>query len=194
MSCKLSILIPTLPERSELLKMLSYNLWLQSSVYDSIEIVFDDSIKDTIGRKRNNLLQSASGEYIAFVDDDDRVSDDYIERIMYGIKWSPDCCSLKGIYTVDGKNQQIFEHSLKYNEWKTNLENYPMIKYERYPNHLNCIRADIAKQFKFPEINHGEDHNWAKQIHESGLLKTEHYIESIIYYYDKRTNHVQPKR
>jgi hypothetical protein len=48
---------------------------------------------------------------------------------------------------------------------------------------LNCIKASIAKQFKFPEINHGEDTQWATQIKESGLLKKEVYIDKILYHY-----------
>jgi len=192
---KLSILIPTIPSRVQMFDRLIAHLNQQTQFYDNIEIRSATSINATIGEKRNILLSEAKGEYIAFTDDDDRISDDYINRLMWGIKLGVDCCSLKGSYSIDGVFNGIFEHSLRYNIWRTNdsarYSPETTIKYERYPNHLNCIRADIAKQFKFPEVNHGEDHNWAKQIHESGLLKTEHYIDSIIYYYDKRT--LQPK-
>jgi len=188
---KLSILIPTIPDRRRMLSELISSIEHQSQFYGEIEIAVCNNISDSIGAKRNKLLAASTGKYIVFIDDDDRVSDDYINRLMWGIKLGVDVCSLKGSYSIDGVFNGIFEHSLKYKEWKTNFEVAAPIRYERYPNHLNCIRADIAKQFKFPEVNHGEDHNWAKQIHESGLLKIEHYIDSIIYYYDKRT--IQPK-
>jgi hypothetical protein len=88
---------------------------------------------------------------------------------------------LRGIITFDGETPELFEHSIKYKEYKT-VDN--PVKYERYPNHLNCIKSSIAKQFKFPEINHGEDTDWATQIFNSGLIKTEHYIDSVMYHYN----------
>lgn len=149
------------------------------------EVIWDATENISIGTKRNNLLQRSKGEYICFVDDDDDVSTDYVKLLLEGINKGVDCCSLKGIYTVDGLMDGLFEHSLKYQEWKTNsdIQSATHIKYERYPNHLNCIKSSIAKQFKFPEKNFGEDHDWSKRLHESGLLKTEHYIEQPIYFY-----------
>lgn len=179
---KLSILIPTIWKRNKEFRLLWDFIKSQS---DEIELLSDcDNGELSIGLKRNELLQRSNGEYVAFIDDDDEVSSDYIKLLMEGINKGVDCCSLSGMYFVDGKLDGFFEHSLKYKEWKTNPDNVEHeIKYERYPNHLNCIKASIAKQFKFPEKNFGEDHDWSKQIHESGLLKTEHYIEQPIYYY-----------
>jgi hypothetical protein len=60
--------------------------------------------------------------------------------------------------------------------------------YYRPPNHLNVIKASIAKQFKFPEKNFGEDMEWSMQIQQSGLLKTEAHIDETLYYYIYKTN------
>jgi len=133
----------------------------------------------TKGEYRNELLELAQGEYVAFVDADDRISPDYIETLLKGIETKPDCISLRGEITIDGGAPEIFEHSLKYSKWATT--NNP-IKYERMPNHLNCIRADIAKSVRFDHINHGEDHLWSKAIYP--LLKNEYYTDKILYYYD----------
>ena len=84
---------------------------------------------------------------------------------------------------MDGK---IFEHSIDYKEYKTNPPTFA-ITYERYPNHLNVIKTDIAKQFKFPEISFGEDTSFATQVFKSGLLKTEGYIGDVIYHYKYKT-------
>lgn len=160
-----------------------------------VQLLSNDSTAISIGEKRNKLLNDAEGEYVCFIDDDDSISRNYISLLLHGIDNGVDCCSLKGMYYVDGVFDGIFEHSLMYKEWKTNnsIQSATPIKYERYPNHLNCIKSSIAKQFRFPETNFGEDHNWSKQIHESGLIKTEHYISDILYYYDKQTRNVQPK-
>lgn len=196
---KLSLLIPTITKRKLLLQDLLFVFDNQINqnftsnneteidiiTYNDIEILFfmNDSLQ--IGTKRNRLLEVSKGEYVCFFDDDDLPSKDYISTLLEAIETNPDCVSLRGIMTTNGSNPEIFEHSLKYKAWETTKNK---IKYERYPNHLNCIRADIAKQFKFPEVNHGEDYNWSKQLHESGLLKNEYYTEKVLYYYKFVTN------
>lgn len=200
MQPKLSILIPTTTDRSELLerllKIISNQIDLllhldNSRIYTSsngkIEVLMEpDNKEKSVGTKRNILLSRAPGEYIAFIDDDDRISDNYFKLLFEGIEKDVDCCSLKGVITENGKNPLIFEHSIKYKEYLTNSQDKE-IRYERYPNHLNCIKSNIAKKFKFPEVNHGEDTDWATQIFKSGLIKTEHYIDEFIYYYDWMT-------
>lgn len=181
----LSLLIPHTTAYDKYLQILQNTLYPQLD--PTIEVLYDiDGGQKSIGAKRNDLLQKAKGKYVAFIDSDDRVSPDYIDLIMEGIEKEVDCCSLKGIITENGRNPFIFEHSIKYKAYKTNPDESP-VKYERFPNHLNAIKADIAKQFTFPEKNHGEDTDWATQIFKSGLLKTEHYIPEILYYYDFRS-------
>jgi len=180
---RLSILICTLPERK--LMLTSLLVKLNRQIKEEVDIHLAHEPHLTIGEKRNLLLENATGEYVCFIDDDDMVSDNYIDLLMEGINKGVDCCSLRGAYSVDGKLDGYFEHSLKYNQWQTVPGLEVFIRYERFPNHLNCIKSSIAKQFKFPEKNFGEDHDWSKQIHESGLIKTEHYIPEVIYYYKK---------
>lgn len=186
---KISLLICHLEKRKALLDRLFKILDVQIGVFPegTVQLLINPNEEDSIGKKRNDLLQSATGDYVSFIDDDDRVSIYYLPHIYYGILKGVDCCSLLGEITEDGKNPQLFEHSIKYKEYKTNTIIGNRIKYERFPNHLNCIKSSIAKQFKFPEKNHGEDTDWATQIFKSGLIKTEHYIPEIIYYYDYRS-------
>lgn len=189
----LSLLIPTTPDRQDFLIVLKIEIARQSRAFPGmVEPLIlttpkwekENPIREhSIGYKRNQLLQKATGQYIAFIDSDDRISSDYIEQVMEGIKKGVDCCSLMGLISFDGKNSKPFEHSIKNDRyWEDDK------KYYRYPNHLNCIKADIAKRFTFPETMHGEDTDWATQLHKSGLLKTEHEILDTIYYYDYRTN------
>jgi len=181
----LSILICTIPKRQEFLDRLLKILYLQIK-HRRVDIILADHQSDSIGKKRNKLLDLCTTDYLAYIDDDDRVSDNYIDLLFEGIAKEVDCCSLKGIITEDGNNPLYFEHSIKYNAYRTNPDGMP-IRYERYPNHLNCIKSGIAKQFKFPETNHGEDTDWATQVFKSRLIKTEHYIPEVIYYYDYRS-------
>ena len=189
MACKLSILIPTLSSRAnECMRLVDILLDQieRAELFGIVEVVtLYDSGEKTIGTKRNELIQMSKGEYVCFIDDDDEITTNYIDLIMEGIYKRVDCCSLRGVITWDGVKPEVFEHSIKYENYTT-TEN--PIKYERYPNHLNCIRKSIAYDFKFPEINHGEDTDWASQIKRSGRIKTEHYIDNVIYHYKFITN------
>jgi hypothetical protein len=89
---------------------------------------------------------------------------------------------LKGVITEDGANPKVFEHSLKYKQYRNDLRDSEIV-YERFPNHLNCIRSVIAKKFSFSPKNHSEDTDWATLLHESKKLNFEHEITPIIYYY-----------
>lgn len=188
----LSILIPTIKRHGKYLAYLIPELRGQSKPYNgSIEILIDSNETDSIGEKRNRLLERAQGQYVAFIDADDNVSPKYISLLMQGIEKGVDCCSLKGIITTNGEDRHYFEHSIKYNSYRTNEGTsfeFGEIRYERFQNHLNALKSSIAKQFKFPEKNWGEDTDWATLIHNSGLLKTEHYIPEVIYHYRYSTN------
>jgi len=190
MDVKLSILIPTIPERKEMFDKLKYKLFNQKQLFPEsmVEILFDGGLAESIGTKRNGLLSMAQGEYVCFIDDDDDISDDYLIDIINALESKPDCVSLRGVITWDGSNPEIFEHSLRYPAYVTHTLPVNGIKYERYPNHLNTIKSSIAKQFKFPEINFGEDTDWSTQIHNSGLINTEVYLDKVIYHYLYRTN------
>lgn len=180
---KLSLLIPSMSSRKDKLWALVTELYNQKKHFDGVEICILIDDKDmNIGRKRNRLLDMAGGKYVAFIDDDDMVSSNYVERLLEGIALGVDCCSLLGVLTWNGKNPELFEHSIRYKEYRT-AEPTKGVRYERYPNHLNCIKADIAKRFRFPEIDFGEDTDWATQVFKSGLIKTEHYITDVLYHY-----------
>ena len=190
---KLSILICSIKGREEILNnLLSL---LEGQITDDVEILIEvDNKEITIGEKRNVLLKRARGDYIAFVDDDDLISNDYVSKILAAIETSPDCCGIEGeIDHMKVKRpesnerrrqprhryyrcKQKFVHSNQYTKWyeKNNI-------YYRCPNHLNPIKRELAGQIMFPEMSQGEDKDFSLRI--LPLLKTEVFIKGIIYYY-----------
>lgn len=185
MKPRLSILICTIPSRAASFGRLITELRGQMLAYaPAVGIISNASTQLSIGAKRNWLLEKAESDYVCFCDDDDQVSKDYIDLLMKAVESGKDCASLLGSHYVDGVYDGDFEHSIKYHKWETVVG---PIKYLRYPNHLSMIKTSIAKQFKFPEINHGEDADWSTKIYKSGLIKTEHYIPTVIYHYYKVT-------
>lgn len=189
---KLAILIPTIEsedptkDRRESLHKLLAELDNQAkklaATEDVVLIPYADDGTKPIGKKRNMLLQlgTKAAKYVAFFDDDDYPGENYLSHCLAGISGGFDCCSLRGVMLTDGENPELFEHSLRYEAWATT--NNP-IKYERYPNHLNCIKSSIAKAFKFPEVDHGEDKAWSDAMHQAGVIKSEYYTEDVIYVY-----------
>ena len=79
---KWTIAIASVPARRELRQRILDQLDEQVAKYSDIEIlVLEDNRKRILGDKRNALVDIAQGEYISFVDDDDLVSDHYIDTI-----------------------------------------------------------------------------------------------------------------
>ncbi|PCJ57928.1 MAG: hypothetical protein COA65_08695 [Rhodospirillaceae bacterium] len=175
---KLSVLICTLEKRKTLFKILKAELDRQ--VYEcDVEILYEcDEGQMSIGAKRNKLLNRAKGEYVCFVDDDDWVDAEYIRIILKALESDPDCVHIIGIMNTDGFYHKRFEHSMRHGSY---FEQFGI--FYRPPNHLNPIRSSIAKQFRFPELNHGEDTDWALQIRNSGLIITEETTDKPIYHY-----------
>jgi len=189
---KLSILIPTLINREHFYDRLvallrreleSKNLW------DQVEILSEiDSGQMSIGEKRNKLLDNAKGEYIAFIDDDDLVSENYCSLVLDAInKSNPDVIGLHLLMTTNGANEERTYHSLRYDHWwdEPDPDRPNRRRYFRNPNHLNPVKREYAIQVKFPNISMGEDHDYSKRLLQ--FLKTEEYIEEPLYYYQYRS-------
>lgn len=184
MTPKLSILIPTVPGREHFMDRIMGQVSKQLASWPEAEVCWTIGTTNvSIGVRRNDLMARANGEYICFIDDDDRIADDYIELVMAGIATNPDCCSLNGIITTDGKDPRKFIHSIDYNEF---YERDGV--FYRCPNHLNTIRTELARQCPFPDWQRSEDSNFAFQLRDKGLLKVEYKIPETLYFYDYVTD------
>lgn len=185
---KLSILIPSLISRKRYLDELSEVLKPQVlQNQNDVEVLINlDNGESSIGRKRNDLISSATGDYIAFVDDDDLVSNDYIPLLLNAIDKSPDVVGIHLLMTVDNVLKGLTYHSLNYKTWFNKQSIIPNINcYFRNPNHLNPIKKDIIKNVKFLEINMGEDRDYSQKI--LPLINSEVYIPEPIYLYRVRS-------
>ena len=200
---RLSILICHLEGRAtfkpllETLKLQIENLSFKDS--KGVEIIVEtDNGEMTVGKKRNILLEKASGDYVCFVDDDDMVPDYFVAEILKAIVsrnwfipepakfipgsvgWSlwPHVIGLKGHYTVGDGKPQTFIHSIRYKEWKT-VDGI----HQRCPNHLNPVKRELALKAGFTEKDHGEDLDYSMAL--LPLLKTEVFVDRVMYYYRK---------
>lgn len=173
----LSILICTIPKRKDLLDRLFTEL--RSQILQSgkeVEVLIDGKT-GTIGAKRQRLLENAQGEYVAFIDDDDMVSSDYLSSILFALESKPDVVGFMGWITTNGRNKTNFKISKDCGYTKTGKG------YERFNNHLSPVKREIALQIGYKDISFGEDYDYALRLTNSGLIKTERFIAKALYYY-----------
>lgn len=175
---RLSILICSLKGRRKQLSRLMNSLVPQTMNKDVEILVETDDGKITVGAKRNVLLKRTTGDYVAFVDDDDTVSDDYVSKVLEALVVSPDCCSLEG--EIHFKKRDVtkkFIHSILYDRWFEKGQ-----VYYRCPNHLNAVKRELALQVMFPDVKVGEDMDYSLRLHP--LLSIEQCIKGTIYFYE----------
>ena len=180
MEISLSILIATMPSRKESFERL-YQSLVNQGEFPDVEIIYDNSMEYNIGIKRNVLLSRAKGEYVVMADDDDFVSESYIESILNAIEPSPDCVAINGIITTNGYDKRKWFISKEYGHWFTGTDG----TYYRTPNHISPVKRELALKAGFPNISFGEDSVYSQRL--IPYLKTETIIEEPIYYYDYKT-------
>ncbi|WML53092.1 glycosyltransferase [Neobacillus sp. PS3-12] len=178
MSIKLSILIPSVPERLAHLQRIVEDLHQQSK-NNSVEIlVLLENKKRTIGEKRNNLIEQSQGEYVVFVDDDDRVETNYINTLCSTIDANPgvDCIVFDVSVTINGGEPKICKYGKEY------IYSSDSNFYYRKPNHLMCYARRLAIQHKFLHQSYHEDDEWASRISKDIVKQVR--VPSTLYYYD----------
>lgn len=97
-----SILIPCIPERMNMAAQLYRKLHQQiADAKANVEVLcLIDDCRMSVGTKRQKLLDIARGDYIAFVDDDDDVTDRYVPAIWDAILESR-CPACRGTGTYE---------------------------------------------------------------------------------------------
>lgn len=177
---KLSILIPSIPSRSERLEKIYAKLYEQSEGKDVEILVFIDNKKRSIGLKRDALVQMSLGDYVAFVDDDDDVSDNYIDEMLKGCDSGKDViCFWQRSYIQGVEGIVDFDLSNKNSEFQAGKTT------PRKPYHVCGWRGELARKYRFPDKNYDEDRQWLIPLWKEA--KTQYKIGKILhtYYFDK---------
>lgn len=140
----------------------------------------------SIGVKRQLMLESATAEFLSFVDDDDMVPHDYCERqaaIIFG-KNPPDVVGFRLGYVVDDVRSGEAVHSYRAAEIPTpNLGKGT--RFNRLPNHLNPVRRELAIKAGYRDMRTGEDGDYARRLAE--LKPREFFLDAEMYEYLYRT-------
>lgn len=188
MEIKLSILIATMPSRynsfmnlyTEIVKQVIAPAQFKGNI-NPTECLVDNSMDYNIGTKRNKLLQKAKGDYVVFVDDDDKISANYIQSILDACIDSPDCIGINGFITTNGHDKRKWFISKEFGKWFTG----PDGTYYRTPNHISPVKRELALKAGFPDTHFAEDAEYSRRL--LPLLKTETIISQPLYHYDYQT-------
>ena len=180
---KWSILILTQPARAEFLKRLLAVLQPQIQAAEGVELIIDMfDPKLSLGANREQMRKKAEGEYICFVDDDDMVAANYVTRILPLLD-GVDYVGFRVQQTIDGADIGISNHSLRYPGWseKAGL-------FYRDLMFWNPTLRKLALEAEL-EGGRGEDVRWANKIRKLGEVRSEHYVDEVLYFYRKHTWH-----
>jgi hypothetical protein len=178
---KWSILVLTQPTRTDFLRRLLAVLEPQVQRYPDVELKIRmcDYAMD-LGTNRQVMIDECDSEYVNFVDDDDLVAPTYVERI-YPLLDGVDKIGFMLAYFDNGVPKPPAYLSLRYQGWMDSET-----AYYRDISHATPTRRELVKQVRFAG-GAGEDARWADGMRELGILKTEHFIEEILYYYLHRS-------
>lgn len=173
----LSILTPAVPSRWRQLEWLCDKIQRQIGNLPVEHLVLLDNKRRTVGEKRDALLRAARGQYIAFVDDDDDISEDYVKEILGSRASLPDVITFLQKATVNGQSA-IVEFKLgNANEAFT----HSALRIKRNAWHVCAWRRELAIGSAFPATSYGED--WAFAAPLCAIAETSAHIDKILHFY-----------
>jgi GT2 family glycosyltransferase len=177
---KLSILICTLEERKYTFLNRLLDILNPQVKNKNVELVIlSDNGEKRIGSKRNEAIKKSKGEYICFIDDDDLVSEDYVDLILNKIaKENSDVIVFDAKISFDGINPKLVKYGVEFDYCEKSESYY------RHPNHLMVHKKSNIIEL-FLDVRTGEDDEWAKRRLMS--IKSQSRIEKVLYFYDYRT-------
>lgn len=179
-----TILIPTLGERVKMFDRLMARLMPQVDQFEGrVKVLaYWNNGQPGLPEIRQRLVDAVSTDYLSFVDDDDMIAEDFVPAVMRALDSRPDYVGFQVRYYANGARQAMVDHSLRYGEWREEKQPYRLL---RDISHINPMRSEVAKaaDFRVVPVGQVEDRPWVAQIRESGLLRTESYIDREIYEY-----------
>jgi glycosyltransferase involved in cell wall biosynthesis len=140
-------------------------------------LILLDNRTRSVGLKRQALLDSALGDYVAFVDDDDWIAQDYVFALLAGIESGADVITFEQqVHVNDHCNKVIMHLGAEDEVWKPGVA-----VTHRNAWQVCAWKRTIAQRGLFPDIMDGEDLAWLRQIRP--FAKTEHHIPAILHTY-----------
>lgn len=178
---KLSILIPSIPQRLDQLKatLAFYESMIEKyNLGGEVELIsICDNKTRSIGRKRSDLIAMAQGEYVVISDDDDRLTQKYFEKISAAMDTNADVITYFQFARINDDFTFVDFRLRGDNEYQNHIGIT-----KRPAWHCCTWRRDVVKDIKFGDTNYGEDDSWQREANK--LARTGHHIHDICHIYE----------
>jgi len=193
-------LIAAIPERFHSVQPLLYSLLESQSVArrPDVELCYlMDNRRRSVGAKRNALLDLSRGEYVSFIDDDDEVATDYVQKIAAAIAAGrrssppadvicfPQKATIQPAGVVHECSYSLAHFRSRPPESRRQLapsDKPNTLLWTGPPAHTMAWRREIVKDTRFEERNFGEDTAWVDAV--CAAAKTEIQLEcEPLYFY-----------
>jgi len=143
----------------------------------SVEVVVTlDNRYKTLSDKRNSAIRDAKGRFIAFVDDDDKVSPDYVDSLLEAIQKNPEADCV--VFDAEVHGYTAKPKICRYGAELPTSEDAD--RYYRKPMPINCWRRDLVAKHQFRNYSN-EDMEWADRAAKD--VKNQVRIEKTLYFY-----------
>jgi hypothetical protein len=200
-----SILIATLSSRQDKLRRLLDVLLPQAEKDGNVEVVALHNFGERhIGDYRQRLLESARGEYVSFVDDDDMVEDDFVPVVMEAMAGGPDYIAFRHAYYEDGDRWLLpVITGLELGGWYNIFPSLDRLGVAsagcrepgvyRDVTHINPVKTSIARQALFGTWpGRPDDLRYVETVRR--IARTQAVIPRVLYhYYHSSSDSVQVK-
>lgn len=175
----LTIVVPSIPSRMESLYGVLNNLFKQADGKCVEVVCLLDNRKSNLSEKRNQAIEKAKGKYISFVDDDDKIEPDYVDRLLEAITANPnaDCIVFDVLVHGYTPEPKLCTYGIEYEHG----ENEKV--YLRKPNHVMAYRTEISRRHQYRKDLSAisEDTEWAERA--SKDIKSQVRVEKVLYHY-----------
>lgn len=144
-----------------------------------------------LAEARNTGMETASGDYIFFVDSDDRLAQDALERLLAGMKkYSADCC-VGGCVTVterEGAAAEYQNSSGGADRCETALEAMKHVLLCGSSAWNRLYKRETLEGLRFPGGRINEDEPFMVQAY--ARMERVAFLEAGTYFYRKRSNSI----
>lgn len=188
---KLSILTPSIPTRLHKAGKLHGEIARQiaaAGAEDEVEhLILTDNRQRSIGAKRQALVEAARGDYVAFVDDDDRICEGYVAGLLRGIAEGVDVVTFDQRAVVNGQESKVV--------FQLGQGNGPFVPggvTKRDAWHVCAWKRGKVAGCQFGESNYGEDEVWNRQARKR--VRSEAHIPAVLmeYHHDAKETAAPP--
>ena len=182
------ILITTIPHRHD--KLLGLLAYLDAQMQPGVSVLLcRDEHMDGYRPGLQALMDAATAEYVSALADDDSYAPDAIPRVMAALESRPDYVGFRQRFTQNGHRMGPVTNSLVYYGWNGHVPSELAFQgaapgeFTLDLHYVNPVRREYAQQVRFRGL--ACDTQWADDMRELGIVKTEVFIDAEIYYYNR---------